>query len=214
MAFGVFEIDPEIVIESPEFPDTSEDNFVFEHLKRYCSKFEPLPAITVRLESSKLIVTEGHKYCRMARELGRKAIRAIAHDCTVDDLKKSGISARELDLSTLHAEHAALTFSDSWHVIFVRNPLGYETARSVEAQIESFVENYMATQHHIENAFQSGGYDVDGRCLEFSFVTPTHDKQWADGFLQLLVTIADQIGGIESYQGLRFEHSVTPQKTD
>src|SRR5579863_3024205 len=68
-----------------------DDGFVYEHLKRYCSKFTPLPAITVKLSGGKLIAVRGHKYLSIAVELRRERIRAVLQGATFEDLRRQGV---------------------------------------------------------------------------------------------------------------------------
>ena len=60
------------------YPDRDE-RYVFEHLKYACSlpSSFPLPAVVVDIVDGRCVVTTGHKYLRIARELGRSHIRCF-----------------------------------------------------------------------------------------------------------------------------------------
>src|SRR3954469_5616607 len=90
MSYQFIEVSPaDILIDRSAVE--RDDGFEYEHLKRYCSKFTPLPAVTVRLGEGRLIAVRGQKYLSIARELGRDRIRAVLQDTTFDELQKQGV---------------------------------------------------------------------------------------------------------------------------
>src|SRR5258708_38067444 len=90
MTLHYFEVQPQEVEEdrSVSVPD---EGFVFEHLRRYCSEFDPLPAIIVQPTGGKLFVTRGHLYLRIARDLKRSSIRAVCIGHSYQELASTGV---------------------------------------------------------------------------------------------------------------------------
>src|SRR5438445_1368096 len=77
MSAVVVECDPKMLrVDEGIYPDV-ENSYIYDHLKYYCSKFSPLPAATIALRDGLPLVVQGHKYVKIAAELGRKTIRAI-----------------------------------------------------------------------------------------------------------------------------------------
>src|SRR5438094_9620869 len=70
------EIPLALIHEDQRYPDC-DNHHIYEHLKYFCSKCFPLPAIDVSLVDEKLVVTRGHKYLRAARELGYPWLGAV-----------------------------------------------------------------------------------------------------------------------------------------
>lgn len=77
------EVPVQLLSENPLFPDR-DHRLIYEHLKYFCSKCKFLPAVDVTIVDRNLVVTSGHKYLRISRELGYSCIRAIYQSQTTD----------------------------------------------------------------------------------------------------------------------------------
>jgi hypothetical protein len=97
MSILIVELDPnQVSIDETLFPDKDKDELIYEHLRHYYSKFELLPTIDVRVYTESVVVTRGHVYLKIAKELGYLRIRAIidknsASDCVLQLLQNPSI---------------------------------------------------------------------------------------------------------------------------
>lgn len=65
-----------ITDDNEAFPERDQ-SYILDHLEHYCSKFDQLPAIQIRVEPGRVVVTDRHRYLRVARRLGRSRISAV-----------------------------------------------------------------------------------------------------------------------------------------
>ena len=205
MSFQFIEISPTAVsIDRDEV--ARDDGFVYEHLKRYCSKFAPLPAITVNVNNGKFVVVAGHKYASIAQELGHDRIRAIVRDATFEELRKQGVHGllSAVPTTLLEAEQRiAVVFG--WHVFFFKSAPPQAVAAEIDTRFRSFLNRSLppALGEGIKVSIESR-FDFSGPCLEIRFPTPVANVSWAKTYQAFALSLSAEVWPIETYQGRRF----------
>jgi len=205
MSFQFIEVTPsEVLLDQAEVE--RDDGFVYEHLKRYCSKFTPLPAITVKAVGQKLTAVRGQKYLAIARELGHERIRAVSLDGTFDQLKARGVRGLlcVVPTSQLEQEERA-TVITGWHVLFFRSRPSAELAEGIRARFDRFANETLPTALPPGTAISiESHFDSSGPCLEIKFPTPVANEEWAKSYYAFLLAVSSELALIETYQGRRF----------
>lgn len=184
-----------------------DDNYVYEHLKRYCSKFRPLPAVGVTSDGAHLVLTCRYQYVAIARQLGEDQIRAMLEGVTFSDLKRQGVPGvlRLVPQAELDREIRDDIIS-GWHVLFFKTTPDREIVTQIEARFRVFLKQ------SLPEALCRGGdaeipanFDATGPCFEIRFPTPVTDHAWAQAYLAFLISISRNLAPIATYQGARFE---------
>lgn len=192
-------VDPTKVVESDEHP-MKEEGFIFPHLKRYCAHFDPLPVITVTPKAGKLVVVRGHIYLRIAKELGRKLLRAVV---SADVSGVPGILG-EISRETLEKEQQR-TVVDGWHVFFLGDPEPAELIESVKRRFMDYLSRSLPNVVPVDMSRDVlWNYDPTGPCIELKFPTPVANAEWAAEYHALCIGISSELARIVSYQGRRF----------
>lgn len=199
------QLSPNDIVECSSFPDDPNDGLVYEHLLRYCSRTEVLPAVFARFVDNKLVVTRGHKYLSIAKELGFGTIRGVLLEA-VDPklnpfLKERGIV--ELSVDELRREEDSTSVQTAWHVIFVRSLDSKETCKVIDrfkAEMGGFLFETMGKGVALEEFF----FREDIGCIEMKFLTPCANHDWTTGFMRILGFLDSSLE-ILSYQGRRFK---------
>lgn len=190
-----------VSVDEARSPDR-DDSHIFEHLLHYCSKFEPLPAITIAIEGSTARVLRGHKYLLAARALGRTAIRAVVAGAPTSEELTSFLGethAKVLDWEAIKTNEQRESVPMGWHVFFFARPLSPEEKAAFDAVvIELFSDPAIAVAHD------------DARPLaEFEAKTPATDAAWAARHLNAFTLFGRDHVAIVSYQGRRFAGAAT-----
>lgn len=198
----------DISIEDVSLDEAEADNestLVYQHLKRYCEKFTPLPAITVKVKNGKLVVTRGHKYLKIARDLGRGRIRAVLLGETAEGLRRQRISfsAFLVPNSVLEQEGTA-DVVNAWHVFFFKSQVTDEIARQIEIAIKNFINKSLPLAVRGQTMIEFN-CDLSAACIEIKFPTPVKDQLWMGSFILFYRSEMNRICPIESYQGRRIE---------
>ena len=191
----ILEIPTSVPVLDSRFVDHDE-SLVQEHLTYYCSKFEPLPAITIRARSDAAYVIRGHKYLVAARSLGRERMRAVI-DSSSDPHAVERLTARadirRLDLTEIEKEEARDPVPLAWHVVFFIRPLSSAERADFDQAIVRLLGGPVVI-----------AYDSSGVRAEFRVPTPVFDRDWATGFLAALSAFHREGVPIASYQGRSF----------
>lgn len=183
-----------------------DDNYVYEHLKRYCSKFKPLPSVAVTCDGNHLVLTDRYQYVAIAREFGEDRIRAVLQGVTFSDLKRQGVPGV---LGLVPNEQLELEIEDEdsacWHVLFFRTAPDHETVTQIEARFRAFLKQSLpAFLLKGDDAELVVNFDATGPCFEIRFRTPVTDHTWARAYLEFLISISRDLAPIATYQGARF----------
>lgn len=205
MSFQFIEVStPEVILDRAAVE--RDDGYIYEHLKRYCSKFTPLPAITVEVIDGRLVTTRGHKYLSIARELGHPKIRAVLNGVTFEELRKQGVPGliSVVSKEALESEQKT-TVVNGWHVFFFKFSPSPDLAAQVDAHFRSFLSKSLPgvlggnAGVTIESQF-----DLSGPCFEIKFPTPVANQPWAGSYHAFISSVSREMLSIESYQGRRF----------
>jgi len=190
------------VRESPQFPDRDEHN-IYEHLKYTLSRpcQFPLPAIGVSLVDGDLLVTNGHKYLRIAQELRRPRIRAlISRDLSGQLPAGSQVVPRE----ELENEMRIPVVRD-YHVYFFEKPLSPQAQQEfVHTFVEFFEKLPTPLLQPGEKRVFSWGFPFDARCGELEANIPVGDRSWLPKYLRISQEFSRNVARIVSFQGGRF----------
>src|SRR5947209_17616963 len=183
MGFQVIEVSPpDIILDRAGLE--RDDGFIYEHLKRYCSKFVPLPAITVGLRDRQLVTLRGHKYLSIARELRHEKIRAVLQGTSFDELRKLGVSGLlSIVPKALLERERETSIVTGWHIFFFRAQPSPEKAARIEASFRRFLNQSLPGVLGVEGELSiASHFDSDGPCLEIQFPTPVTNQAWADSY--------------------------------
>jgi hypothetical protein len=180
------------------FPDR-DDSFVLEHLRYYCARFDPLPAITIVVEGDRTAVVRGRKYLLVARELGRSAIRAVvASSPESDDVR--ALLARDdvtiLDWARIQEEERLEPMPHAWHVFFLERALTPAEKMIFDSRVLSLFSGFEKAVPVI--------HDDSGPLAEFQARTPVTDQAWAAKHLEVFAAFSREHVRIVSYQGRKF----------
>lgn len=196
MTFFLFEAPIESVrLDESKYPDR-EKGLIFEHLLLYCSKFDPLPAISIAVDGGELFVTGGHKYLECAAALGRRTIRAVLPSASDDVIKLllRRSEVKPLDWDAIKKRESIETSVRGWHVLFFERPLSAVDKLGFESQVS---EQFDGEAVHVS-------YDNSRRSAEFEAQTPLNDFVWARALRERLSLFSRRHVQIVSYQGRRF----------
>lgn len=197
-----------LVLEDKRYPDR-DDRYIYDHLKyglSLPSQF-PLPAVHVVLEDQRLLLTEGHKYLAIARELGKRRIRAIISSETFTEselIRKLPEGAALIPKRQLEKE-SSMSLIRGFHVYFFEKPL------SLRAQ-DLFVSQIVGCFETLESPLLLGidkralkyGFPFEALCAKFEAVFPMGDQSWFPRYLSVTQEFSRSVAKIMSFQGARF----------
>jgi hypothetical protein len=191
---------------TPSSPDTDTD-YIYEHLKYYCSKFFPLPAIDVSLVAEKLVVTGRHKYLRIAQDLGYPWVRAAYRSRAFDPqevLRELPVGVRITPRELLERESAMTVFRDH-HIYFFDKPLGPQGQIRFLEDIAGFFER-LETPLIDTSEKRLFGWDFPfgGRCAEFEALIPVGDHTCMSSYRGICQRFSFEVQRIVSFQGHLF----------
>jgi hypothetical protein len=200
MASLVVELPTRMVkIDEDRFADL-DHSLILEHLKYYCSKFEPLPAVTLRLIDQQAFVVAGHKYVAAAVALKRPRLRAIvdpASDAEAVSRLLALDDVRRIDLDALEKEEARDPVPLAWHIVFFERPLAPEQRAAFSKAMSELAGSTGGPPPNV-------AYDESGARAELRMPTPVFDHDWATDLLRALSDFHQTHVPIVSYQGRAF----------
>lgn len=182
------------------------DRYVYEHLKRYCSKFRPLPSVGVTSDGAHLSLTSRYEYVAIAREFGEDRIRAVLQGATFSELERQGVPGV---LRLVPNEELDRELQDElilgWHVLFFKTTLDHEIVTQIEARFRAFLKQSLpGALPGGDDAEILTNFDATGPCFEIRFPTPVTDHAWAQAYLAFLTSISMELAPIATYQGAWF----------
>ncbi len=204
------EIPVSLAREDPQFPDRDTRN-IYEHLKYVLSRSSlfPMPAIHVNLEKGRLLVTGGHKYLKIARELGRSQIRAILSSDSATKAELIGhlpdgvtvVPNEELD------REVKMPLVRGYHVYFFDEPLSPEAQKLFLSAIVGFFERLDSPLlNETGKRVLHWDFPFDARCAEFEALFPLGDQSWFPAYLATAQDFSRNVARIASFQGARFHN--------
>jgi len=200
MLFEIVNIDPGVVLESPKYP-RRDCGFVLEHLQRYFSHLERLPAIDVTTEGGNVFVSKNHDYLIAARALDRTRIRAITTNAAaVIDIV--GIdNAEKVSLLDLQEEEEQNSVQVMWHVFFLKDRPSTQAMLRFCGELVEYLEVSTSEVLGENVTIQQVCLDRVRGIVEVEFNTPCANEYWGTGLLGCLRTLHNNIAEIASYQG-------------
>jgi hypothetical protein len=196
------------IAESDRYPDR-DARYIFEHLKYVCSLPSPfpLPAVVIDVVDGRCIVTAGHKYLRIARELGRSHHRCIVqrnsshNEATILALVPGGARVAP---DILQQEQNAMVVPD-YHVYFFHEPLTHEEQTRFRSEIAGFFERLQSPLLKGAGARVAHcAFPFEGRCAEFTALVPVGDSSWFGAYRELSRRFSREVKKIWSFQGAHF----------
>lgn len=188
------------------FPD-NEQSVVYEHLKYYCSKFYPLPAITVGYKQKKFFVIRGHKYLRIARELNHEHIICVLPDEYQKslDLKQDDkielLDFKDFD-PNVHSD-AIDTFD---HVYYFEKPLN----ESQRAEFRKLIRSFFLVLKYAKNLAASFEwispikFGEEDRRAEFRVKLKNPEGEWIHLYRAITMKFSENVAKIHTFQGRLF----------
>jgi len=175
--------------------------WIQEHLEYYCSKFDPLPAIGIEIDGSRINVRHGHAYVTAARTLGRQRMRAVVlspPDRADVDGFLNRPDVKRLNVDEIRAREEADRTPRNWHVFFFDRPLSADEKGDFDQRVGTLFDPWQQGDairvHH-----------DDARALaEFEANTPITDHGWARENLASFREFSHTRAPIVSYAGRRF----------
>jgi hypothetical protein len=184
----------------PSHPDR-DTRFVYDHLKYCCSLPGPFPwpAIHAYFDGAFFVVTAGHKYVGIARELGVQTLRTIASlSSPVPE------SVKEVPRAELERE-AEMAVVRDYHVYFFDGPLSPTQREEFERTVVTFLATLsspllVGADERIDDL----AYPRDGECARFRAVLPVADRSWVSRYRAVATRFSADVRRIVSFQGARF----------
>lgn len=174
-----------------------EDALITDHLERYCSKLDPLPAISVVVDGDVIRVVRGHQYLVVARRLGRPVIRAVVLSPPERDDVKRFLSRSDvvvLDWEAIRALEERNPNPVNPHVFFFARPLSLAEKASFDAEVRVLFSDASVEISHSDA----------GPLAEFRTRTPVTNEVWIGQSLNTFLKFSREQVPIISYQGRRF----------
>src|SRR5262249_16678982 len=176
------ECDPRILTINEEKSPDRETEYIYEHLKYCLSKTQLLPAAIITLDCGLPVVTRGHKYVRIAVELGRPSIPAIiVGEVPNDDVQRflAQEGVRIVDPETIRREEEELSVADGEHVFFFEKPLSVQQKRAFEEEFVGFFTRLDSVLlRNRPRSIPKARFSHEGYCAECFATTPAGDESW------------------------------------
>ena len=212
MEILLIELNPSEIAISRSLPINEQSaTFIYEHLRYYCSKFFPLPAIKVRARRNSLIVIKGHEYLLIAKELRHTSIRAIV-DVTSDNIAIQQLltrpSVKKLHWNTMREDDHEL-FSYGWHVFFFQRDLEEKEQAIFKEKLSHVIADARLLQQFIQpHEIKDFAYIPSLKCIECQVYTPVADERWFNAYRATLLEFHTNFARIVSFQGRKFSESL------
>lgn len=209
MTILIVEINPnKVLIDEDIFPDKHKEEFIYEHLRHYCSKFYPIPTIEVKVYTDSVFVIRGHLYLKIAKEFGHSQIRAIINKSSSNDSiiqLLQNPSVIELNWQSLIQEDEPICYV--WLVFFFAHPLNQEEKYIFEEQVLGFFSkiNLPGWAEISNDRIKDMKYVCSGIGVEFQAYLPVDDERWYASSRAALVNFHFKYVPIISFQGRKFQ---------
>jgi hypothetical protein len=203
-----------VMLDEARFPDR-DANHIYEHLLHWCSLLQPadpLPTINVIVESSGPIVTIGHKYLKIAQQLGRPVIRAAirttspSYDAEATAKLLSQPEVKQVDWQTILKSEELIT--QKWHVFFFERALQSDEKRDFEKTMPVFFRSMLLSMKpdwEKQPIISAVEYNDQLHLAQFQAWTPPWSESTFANLRHVLNLFNHQHVRLVSYQGLRFD---------
>lgn len=203
MSIILIELPPQMIeVDETGYPDR-DSSWRADHLRRYLSLVETLPAVGVRITKFGAVVTEGHAVLQAAKDLRRASIRAIVDpqsdmDALTELLRNPEVIG--LDWAAIDAAERRRPIDLAWHVFFFARALRPEEQMAFEREIATFFdrlpEPYGAGLVVGSLRFRDASSEA-----EFQARTPLADERWFGPWVKAIERFHRETAPIASYQG-------------
>jgi phosphoribosylformylglycinamidine (FGAM) synthase PurS component len=199
---------PASMVQPSEIGPSASSGFIFEHLKYYCSRIFPLPAISIHIDSGIPVLIRGGEYLAIARELGHSSIQAIvARDVSDADLSEllENPAVEIVDLTKLEAEELANPVIEDWQVFYFERPLSEREKQLFEDKIvaafEELPSKLLTSCAHPR--VTSLAYCDEKARAEFKALVSVLDERWLLDCVARIQEFSATVLPVLSYQGRR-----------
>lgn len=203
----IADIDPnKISFAKDEITDLAVQNFIYEHLRYFCSKFFPIPSIMVKIEHNSILAISRSVYLQIAKDLNLPTIRAVINESSDKDAIDLLAEKKEITLLDYQKLRDTEHFvNQSWHVFFFEQKLTQDEKDEFKNLVfEQFKSQSYLSENEKNNAISSFNISHSGKCVEFKGLTPSENHDWANSFRQKLIDFHSKVAKITSYQGHKF----------
>jgi hypothetical protein len=202
----VLELPTSAIAEIDRYPDRDQ-RYIYEHLKHACSLPSPfpLPAVVVDVVDGRCVVSAGHKYLRIARDLGRPRIRCVVSKSLPEDRILELVPGSSRVAADILRTEQNVTVVPDYHVYFFETPLSTAEQSQFREDIVGFFERLQTpllrdkAQRILHYAFP-----FEGRCAEFQALIPVGDGSWLGAYLEAGRKFSRDVKRIVSFQGAHF----------
>jgi len=182
-------------------------SYVYEHLRFYCGLIDTLPAVKVTVDANGRAVVSGRRvYARIARDLGRPAIRAVVDAASEPAgvarlLQEPGVE--QLSWAEIDAEEREQRVAWMWQVFYFARPLA-------GAELRAFQDDVVGVFAQVGDLFpeaaEMGTVDQlttgeEGRRVSFRAVQPTGDQAWMRDYVAAIRRFSAEVVEVVSFQG-------------
>jgi hypothetical protein len=185
------------------------DPQLYEHLKYAWTLPNPypLPMIHVGEVGEKIVVQRGHKYVRVARELGHARIRGVFESelkDTAEVLKGLPQGIRMIPRDVLEREEAEDRVR-GYQVFFFERPLtSQEQGRFLTDIVGYFERSETSLIASSEKRVFQYSFPFGGRCAQVEAIMPVGDHSWIAGFGGACIKFSREVVRIVSLRGEPF----------
>jgi hypothetical protein len=181
--------------------------YVYEHLRFYCSLIETLPAVVVTVDESAMVtVSQRRVYARIARDLGRPAIRAVVDPASDPAgvarlLREPGVE--RLSWAEIDAAERKERVAWMWQVFFFARPLTDREQRAFRDEVVGVFAKVPDLFPEAADLGAAGPLSAgeEGALLYFRAVQPTGDQAWMRDYVAAIRRFSAQEVRIVSFQG-------------
>jgi hypothetical protein len=197
-----------ITVNEYLFPNSYKDSFIYDHLRYYCSKGQSVPTITIKVCSDSVIVTRGHYYLLIAKELGYEKIQAVVDQNLSRDIESFLNSPYivQVNWKTLRQNEDQKLLGYVWYVFFFKRNLSQSEQEAFHTLVVNFYEQIEIPgwANEPETRILDLNYSHLGYSAEFQAYVPFADERWYAGALAAAVDFHMKYVPIVSCQGRKF----------
>jgi hypothetical protein len=192
------------ISEDDRYPD-SDTRHIYEHLLFQCSlpREFPLPAIKARVLDGKVVVTSGHKFLRIAKDLKHQTIRVILDrgDAVSFSLP---VGAKPIAREDLQRETEVAVVRQH-QAFFFEEPLSLEEQKEFEVEIGGFFDRLRTPLIDAnQRRLLSVSFPFEGSCAVLEALVPVGDHSWPESYRKTCQRFSGGVKKIVSFVGARF----------
>ena len=197
----VLELDPSEIQEGSP-PQETDSSYVHGHLVYLLSLGGELPAVRVSVTPDGVMIVDGYRYLKVAKELKRSPIRAIV-DRGSDKGSVETLARYRRVVHPKEWEGESSGIDSTWHVFFFHPPLDRQASDEFRALVEGLFRSSASAVFAALDTAPVKSFDVElesGR-VAFEAETPWADEAWVSTFLSKCREFSEKRRPIWTYQG-------------